>query len=431
MTIDGLTLRYVATGEGPSLLLLHTLRTQLDMFQRTVHALAQTFRVYAVDLPGHGYSDIPETDLEPELFVRTVGGFLDELDLEDVVVVGESIGATIGLLLAARGHPRVKRVVAINPYDYDRAEELEEPRSRKRRPGVSRPPTDRRYGHAVPEPVVENATFLGGVRRRASFPPGLLAELTKAGNRRGYTRAFHSLVRVGRNGKRHERSTVRSSALYCCYTDSTTGVAPRARRIGVRSAGRNPHRHGRWPLPVPGCARRGSRGRAGVRDRRQPARRDHGSGSREAHAGRRPTVRRTRVGVTFFEADRLTRRVGEPESEPPSPADSQRWIERMRHFLTVDAAGCWVAVAEGEVVAFAISRIVAGFGSSQPTASCLSTRAWGSAGNCWTRRLPMLMGRQGMLVSTVHPGATRRYRLAGFMLHPLMRMVEPSTVPSS
>ena len=44
-------------------------------------------------------------------------------------------------------------------------------------------------------PVVENATFLGGVRRRASFPPGLLAELTKAGNRRGYTRAFHSLVR--------------------------------------------------------------------------------------------------------------------------------------------------------------------------------------------------------------------------------------------
>ena len=72
------------------------------------------------DLPGHGYSDIPETDLEPELFVRTVGGFLDELDLEDVVVVGESIGATIGLLLAARGHPRVKRVVAINPYDYDR-----------------------------------------------------------------------------------------------------------------------------------------------------------------------------------------------------------------------------------------------------------------------------------------------------------------------
>ena len=42
VTIDGLTLRYVATGEGPSLLSC-TLRTQLDMFQRTVHALAQTF----------------------------------------------------------------------------------------------------------------------------------------------------------------------------------------------------------------------------------------------------------------------------------------------------------------------------------------------------------------------------------------------------
>jgi pimeloyl-ACP methyl ester carboxylesterase len=37
-----------------------------------------------------------------------------------VVYVGESIGASIGLILAARGHPRVLHVVAINPYDYGR-----------------------------------------------------------------------------------------------------------------------------------------------------------------------------------------------------------------------------------------------------------------------------------------------------------------------
>ena len=34
------------------------------------------------------------------------------------VVVGESIGGTVGLILAARHHPRVRAVVAINPYDY-------------------------------------------------------------------------------------------------------------------------------------------------------------------------------------------------------------------------------------------------------------------------------------------------------------------------
>jgi hypothetical protein len=42
-------------------------------------------------------------------------------------------------------------------------------------------------------------------------------------------------------------------------------------------------------------------------------------------------------------------------------------------------------------------------------------------------------GRQGMLSSTVHPGATRRYRLAGFSLYPQMRMVgtvDRSTLPA-
>jgi hypothetical protein len=42
-------------------------------------------------------------------------------------------------------------------------------------------------------------------------------------------------------------------------------------------------------------------------------------------------------------------------------------------------------------------------------------------------------GRPGLFSSTVHPGATRRYRLAGFSLHPQMRMVgtvDRSTFPA-
>ncbi|GGU73265.1 hypothetical protein GCM10010211_43910 [Streptomyces albospinus] len=42
-------------------------------------------------------------------------------------------------------------------------------------------------------------------------------------------------------------------------------------------------------------------------------------------------------------------------------------------------------------------------------------------------------GRAGIFSSSVHPGATRRYRLAGFSLHPQMRMVgtvDRSTLPA-
>lgn len=60
MEVKGLRLRYIKAGEGPVLVLLHTLRTQLDLFEKTVPRLSENFSVYALDLPEHGYSDIPD-----------------------------------------------------------------------------------------------------------------------------------------------------------------------------------------------------------------------------------------------------------------------------------------------------------------------------------------------------------------------------------
>ena len=82
--------------------------------------LSKSFTVYALDYPGHGFSDIPRTDYDPNLFVETVEGFLDKLDLKEVTLAGISIGGVIPLLIAAKQNPRVKKVIAINPYDYAR-----------------------------------------------------------------------------------------------------------------------------------------------------------------------------------------------------------------------------------------------------------------------------------------------------------------------
>ena len=118
IVIDGNTIRYIKTGRGPNLVLLHTLRTQLDIFERLVPLLTPSFTVYALDYPGHGFSDIPKTDYDPDLFVKSVEGFLDKLDLKDVTLAGISIGAVIPLIIAAKQNPRVAKVIAINPYDY-------------------------------------------------------------------------------------------------------------------------------------------------------------------------------------------------------------------------------------------------------------------------------------------------------------------------
>src|SRR3989442_15034853 len=115
--VKGTKLRYVAAGRGRALVLLHTLRTQLDMFQKLIPELSQRFRVYALDYPGHGYSDIPQAEYSSELFVTAVAQFRDHLGIRGAGVEGKLIGGTIALLLAGRDNPRGSGLVADNPYD--------------------------------------------------------------------------------------------------------------------------------------------------------------------------------------------------------------------------------------------------------------------------------------------------------------------------
>jgi pimeloyl-ACP methyl ester carboxylesterase len=194
--VDGMRIRYVATGSGVPIVLLHTLRTQLDMFQRVVPDLAKRFRVYALDYPGHGYSDIPKREYSPELFVTAVSGFLEALGIDEAVVVGESIGGTIGLLLAARHNKRVRAVVAVNPYDYDRGRGL-------RRSsllanvlfGVSEVPILGGTVMRLRNRLLVRRILRGGVARKSSMPRSLAREMTRVGDRKGHYVALMSLVR--------------------------------------------------------------------------------------------------------------------------------------------------------------------------------------------------------------------------------------------
>src|SRR5262245_4853880 len=116
--VGGYRLRYIKVGRGPNLVLLHTLRTQLDLFEKVAPELAKDFTVYALDYPGHGYSDIPEERYTADFFANSVERFLDALDLREVTLSGVSIGGAIALIIAGRRNPRIARVLAINPYDY-------------------------------------------------------------------------------------------------------------------------------------------------------------------------------------------------------------------------------------------------------------------------------------------------------------------------
>jgi pimeloyl-ACP methyl ester carboxylesterase len=196
VVVNGSRMRYIKAGQGPNLLLLHTLRTQLDLFQKVVAELATSFTVYALDYPGHGYSDIPRARYDADFFARSTEAFLNALDLHDVTVCGVSIGGAIALILAGRHNPRVSRVVAINPYDYARGRGL----ARSGLAGwvtmatASIPVIGETFNRLRSFAVVK-AVLVGGVASPENFPPGLAREMYRVGNRRGHYRAFVRLLR--------------------------------------------------------------------------------------------------------------------------------------------------------------------------------------------------------------------------------------------
>jgi len=196
VTVDGQQLRYIRVGSGPTLVLLHTLRTQLDLFEKIVPDLGHDFTVYALDYPGHGYSDIPNANYDADFFVRSVEGFLDALDLRAVTLCGVSIGGSIALLLGARRNPRVIRVLAVNPYDYAKGRGM----ARSSPLGwiimaTARLPVIGETVMRLRSFIVTKAIMRGGVADGSSIPPTLMKELYEVGNRSGHYRAFLALLR--------------------------------------------------------------------------------------------------------------------------------------------------------------------------------------------------------------------------------------------
>jgi pimeloyl-ACP methyl ester carboxylesterase len=118
VTVDGVSLRYVRQGQGPTVILLHGIASSLYTWKDVLPGLAAHHDVVALDLPGFGGSAVPG---EPsgELEVRSVVGLMDALGIRRASLVGNSLGGAIAVAVAARAPDRVDRLVLIDPAGYN------------------------------------------------------------------------------------------------------------------------------------------------------------------------------------------------------------------------------------------------------------------------------------------------------------------------
>ena len=114
VTVNGVDTQYLEAGSGPTVLLLHGHEQSAATWRWVIPALAQTHRVLALSLPGHGETGpavggyAPGRDLTP-----FVADFLSALGVGSLNLVGNSVGGAIALRLALANRSAVRTLTLV------------------------------------------------------------------------------------------------------------------------------------------------------------------------------------------------------------------------------------------------------------------------------------------------------------------------------
>jgi pimeloyl-ACP methyl ester carboxylesterase len=114
--LDGIRMRYLQCGSGPSLVLLHGLLGYSFSWRFVAPVLGRQATVFAVDMPGAGFSDRPEN---LDCCLRACAGrllrFFDAAGIASCDLVGTSHGGGVAMIAASLAPHRIRRLILVAP----------------------------------------------------------------------------------------------------------------------------------------------------------------------------------------------------------------------------------------------------------------------------------------------------------------------------
>jgi pimeloyl-ACP methyl ester carboxylesterase len=111
---EGVTVDAVAFGQGDPVLLVHGYTSSKEAWFLNLQALAQHFRVLALDLPGHGRSSKVAPDRYLAFCSEWLVRLLDRQQIEAAHVIGNSMGGAVAMELALSQPSRMRKLVLVD-----------------------------------------------------------------------------------------------------------------------------------------------------------------------------------------------------------------------------------------------------------------------------------------------------------------------------
>lgn len=118
------------TGKGRTVVLLHGFLGSHKIWENTISNLSKSYRVIAIDLPGHGNTECFGYVHSMELMAKSVKAVMDSLRLKKYVIIGHSMGGYIGLAFAELFPDNLKGLCLFHSSAYSDTEDKKRDRTR-------------------------------------------------------------------------------------------------------------------------------------------------------------------------------------------------------------------------------------------------------------------------------------------------------------
>ena len=114
LTVGPYTVKYVEAGSGEPMLFLHNGGSGHWVWHYQIQHFAGKYRVIAIDMLGCGASDRPDVIYDLDFYTQMTDGILKQLNLQNLILVGNCVGAAAAYEYASRDSSRLKALILFN-----------------------------------------------------------------------------------------------------------------------------------------------------------------------------------------------------------------------------------------------------------------------------------------------------------------------------
>ena len=114
VNINNLNVYYEITGQGNPVLLLHGWGVDISSFRSIIDFLQKNYKVIALDSPGFGKSDIPESPWDVGSYSAFLAAFMNQTGLTKTDIIAHSFGGRIAIRLAVEQPEIINKLILVN-----------------------------------------------------------------------------------------------------------------------------------------------------------------------------------------------------------------------------------------------------------------------------------------------------------------------------